>query len=281
MKKIAYWIVLIALISNGCLSSRVASKSSSPKVSKSNAIASDEVAIGEKINEAIMASFYPYTEPKLNGYINRVGKLLTEHAERQDLPYRFTLLYNDKIYAASAPGGFIYLTTGLVYFLDNEAELAAVMAHEIGELQYKDPRLSRARKVLDAVLKGGSMVGPAFGEIGALTVLGMEMVKAVSEARKLTPGQKVNLADGKALHYMVAAGYDPQGMIDVMYKFLNAGKEVAPYFYDYYQSRPINQERMLHISEEFSKLPLAGESFTTNRDIYKESTKGVREIYKQ
>ena len=244
---------------------------------------SEEAMLGKKIHTQILSSFYPYTDPKVVSYINEIGSNLALQAERKDLPYQFTLLYDDKIYATSAPGGYVYLTTGLVHFLDNESELAAVMAHEIGELQYHDPRLSRSKKILDAVTKGGTTIGPAFGQIGALAALGLVMMNAVAESHngKKSPSDRILQADVKALHYMVAAGYDPQGLPDFLYKFLNAEKQIAPYFYDYYQSRPINQERFQIIQNEFPKLPLEGKQFSTHRDVYQETTKGIREIYKQ
>lgn len=261
------------LFSSGCASQP---RTFSQNISK----ATEELAIGEEINRQILSSFYLYTEPNVVGYVNQIGTALARHAERKDLDYRFTILYNDKIYATSAPGGYVYLTTGFLNFLDNEAELAAVIAHEVGELQYKDPKLSQSRKILEALTRGGAMVGPAFGEIGALAVLGLAMASAAAESRQLKPEERPLRADQRALEYMMKAGQDPQGLIDLQYKFLNAGPDVAPYFFDYYQSRPITPERFQSLQEEFSKLPLAGKSFTTHRKVYQEMTHAVREIYK-
>ncbi len=242
---------------------------------------SPEVAMGEKINAEILSSFYPYTDPKVVAYVNKVGSALAAKAARKDLPYRFTILYNDKIYATSAPGGFIYLTTGMLYFLDNEAELAAVLAHEIGELQYHDPTLSRSKKILNAMVRGGTVIGPAFGEIGALAALGLVAVQGINKAGQLTPEKKLQQADKWALSYMVEGGYDPQGMIDFFYSFLKADKDLAPYFFDYYQSRPITEDRYFSVQEQFSKLPLQNKAFTTNRQAYQDVMQGVQEIYKR
>lgn len=240
----------------------------------------DETAIGEEINRSILSAFHPYTEPKLTGYVEKIGDSLAEHAERSDLHYRFTVLYDDKIYAASAPGGFVYLTTGMLFFLENEAELAAVLAHEIGELQYKDPKLSASKKILKQVTEAGAMIAPAFGPFGMLAALGFAGVHAVSEGSEKTPEQRVLAADRRALNYMVQAGYDPQGMIDLFYKFSSAKKEIMPYFLDYYQSRPITPERAAALQKRFAQLPLDGRNFDVHREQYMEMTKGVREIYK-
>jgi predicted Zn-dependent protease len=139
--------------------------------------------------------------------------------------------------------------------------------------------LSRSRKILEAVTKGGAMVGPAFGEFGMLAALGLVALSAASKQKKISPEQRIIYADQRAMHYMVDAGYDPQGMIDLLYKFLNAEKQVAPYFYDYYQSRPISQPRFQALQREFSVLPLQGKTLSTNQKQYQEMTHGVRQMY--
>lgn len=241
----------------------------------------EEIAIGEQIHAAIISNFYTYTDPKVVDYVTKIGNSLAAQSERTELPYHFTVLYNDKIYAASAPGGFVYVTTGMLYFIENEAQLAAVLAHEIGELQYKDPKNSRSRKILAEVSKGGAVVASAFGPFGALAAIGLVGVNAAAQPRAVTMEQRTIRADKKALQYMVQAGEDPQGMIDLLYKFLNAKPEIAPYFYDYYQSRPITTQRFKSIEKEFGNLSMEGKDFSANRDLYQEMTKGVREIYKQ
>ena len=279
MKKIAVLCLLaVGLHLSGCATNKE-TKSAHPQ--SLSAEGAEELAIGEQINATILSSFYPYTDPKVVEYINRVGYSLTEHAKLRHSKYRFTVLYSDKIYATSAPGGFVYLTTGMLYFVQNEAELAAVLAHEIAELQYLDPKLSNSRKVLDAVTRGGAMVGPAFGPIGLLTSVGLVAVNAVAQPHAMTLENRLILADKRGLRYMLDADQDPQGMIDLSYRFLRSKSEVVPYFYDYYQSRPISEERMLTLNQNFSKLPLQGKTFQTRREVYQDITQGIREIYKQ
>ncbi len=279
-----YVLLTVLMMFSGCSSvpQETPSPSADPadKAVEPESTTSDEVAMGGKIHAHILSSFYAYTEPRMVEYLNKIGNSLAAHAKRKDLPYRFTLLYNEKIYATSSPGGFIYVTTGMINFLDNEAELAAVIAHEMGQLQYRDPRLSRSRKILDEVTKAGTTIGPAFGSIGALAVIGLAMVHMAVTAQDKGPEERLLESDRQALHYLVSAGYDPQGMIDLLYKFLNANDEVMPYFFDYYQSRPITHERFQSLQAEFSQLPLDGKRLSTYHDVYSETTKGVREIYK-
>lgn len=277
MKKLAALFCFLCYFS-GCLSHSQSSSLASPKLDSETA---QEIAIGEQIHATILQSFYPYTDPKVVNYINQVGNALAIHSERRSLPYRFTILYSDKIYATSAPGGFIYLTTGMLYFVENESELAAVLAHEIGELQFRDPENKNAQRILDSLTRGGAMVAPMFGSIGALAAVGLVAVNNLSQPHPITQEMKLIQADQKALHYMVEANQDPQAMLNLEQKFLRAKGEVIPYFYDYYKSRPITEERFLALNKTFAGLPLTGKTFETRREIYQEMTKGVREIYKQ
>ena len=274
----SFWACLLVLtmLISGCASS----KSSRGDVHVGPDFA-EETEIGRKIHAEILASFYIYTDQRVVAYVHEIGAKLTSQAKRQELPYSFTILYNDKIYATSAPGGYVYVTTGMMNFLDSEAELAAVLAHEIAQIQYKDPRLSMARKIFTGVTQTGAAVGPAFGPIGALAVLGLVMMHAAVDSTGRTPEERLSDADEKALRYLVAAGYDPQSLAEVIHKFLRADKQMIPYFYDYYQSRPISDTRVSRLESMFAKLDLGDKELLTRHQTYQEMTKGIREIYKQ
>lgn len=240
-----------------------------------------EAEMGREIHQAIVASFRTYTEPRLVGYVTRIGRSLARAAERQDLTYQFTILYDDRVYATQAPGGYVYLTTGFLGFLQNEAELAAALAHEIGELQYRDPNLSISRQALRLAAEGGAIAAPLLGPFGMIGAGGLVMLHALLESRTATPEARVKKADRLALHYLVETDRDPQGYVDLLSRFLNRNPEWMPYCYDYLQSRPVTLERFQAVLAEFEKLPLEGKSFSVNRDRYLEMTKGVREIYQR
>ncbi len=277
MRKLLAPCLCLVLISSGCASSPDVKEAD---VSDNRMTVSEEVEIGQKIHNQILSNFYTYSEPRTVEYVNQIGSSLARFAERSDLKYQFTLLYDDKIYATSAPGGFIYLTTGMVNFLDNEAQLAAVIAHELGQLQFKDARLSNGRKILDSVTQVGSTVAPAFGQFGALAVLGLMMLNMAADAANVSPDERLEKSDELAFHYLLAAGYDPQALLNFLNKLLDAPEDIVPYFYDYYQSRPITAARMLSAQKEFASLPLDGRTLETHYQPFLEKTKGIREIYK-
>ena len=240
-----------------------------------------EAEMGRQIHEAIVSSFRVYTEPRLVNYVNEIGRSIVNVAERKNLDYKFTVLYDDRAYATEAPGGYVYVTTGFIYFLRNEAELAAVLAHEVAALQDRDPRFSISKKVAEKVVQTGAIVGPLFGQIGMLAATAVVLLNALMESALPTPADRLFKADDKALRYLVEAGHDPQGYLDLQGQLLNLGPEWKPYFYDYLYSRPASLERYQAVLAEFEKLPLEGKSFSVNRDRYLEVTKGIQEIYRR
>ncbi len=239
----------------------------------------EEQIVGEQIHQQILTSFYPYTDPKVVSYVNEIGRKLAAHGKRKKLDYQFTILYNEKIYATSAPGGYIYITTGMIHFLQNEAELAAVLAHEIGQEQWPSPHFSN-QKMISAAAQTGASIAPAFGPIGSLAGLGLILLQAYNESTLKTPEERLLASDEAALQYLLKSGYDPQALITVEENFLKAEKTLTPYFYDYYQSRPITEKRMKAMLKAFEKLSLGGKELTTDAREYQEMTRGISEIYK-
>ncbi len=267
------------ILLNGCATTPEKRGLDTEAIAQQNA-ASSEQAVGAQIHREILASFYPYTDPKVVRYVDDLGHSLAAQAKRHDLQYRFTILYSEKIYATSAPGGYVYITTGMLNFLENEAELAAVLAHEIGEQQYPDRRFTKSDDAIGVAAQIGAQVGPMFGPLGSLASLGLVLLQAYNESTFKTPGERLLGSDAAAMKYLMSTGYDPQALMDVQEHFLKAGEKMTPYFFDYYQSRPITEERILAIKKEFQKLPLSGKSLITDPVEYQEVTKGVREIYK-
>ncbi|HOW59260.1 MAG TPA: M48 family metalloprotease [Candidatus Omnitrophota bacterium] len=240
----------------------------------------EEQIVGEQIHRQILQSFHPYTDFKVVRYINNIGSKLAVNAKRKELQYQFTILYSEKIYATSAPGGYIYITTGMLSFLQNEAELAAVLAHEIAELQYPNVHFpSKNEQILNTTAQAGAAIGPMFGPFGSLAALGVVLLQAYNQSSHKTPAERLLESDVVAMTYLVQTDYDPQALIDLQEHFLKAGEKITPYFYDYYQSRPITEERMMSLKKEFQKLPLQDKTLRTGHAEYEMAVKGVREMY--
>ncbi len=169
-----------------------------------------ELAIGERANPAILQQFGYYDDPALQQYINEVGQKLAKVSSRNDIPYHFTVLDSDDINAFAIPGGYIYITRGILALINNEAELAGVLGHEIGHVVGRDSANMISQQSMFQVL---SLAGMAAGAQGReLAMAGNMLFSAVM----LGYGrEKEFLADSQGVNYMFKAGYDPLQMAEL------------------------------------------------------------------
>ncbi|MEJ2637786.1 MAG: M48 family metalloprotease [Calditrichia bacterium] len=94
----------------------------------------EEIKLGEQSDGEIVNMYGKYNDPELSRYIADLGMRMARISHRPDLPYEFRLLDSPVINAFAVPGGFVYITRGILAYLNNEAELAGVMGHEIGHI---------------------------------------------------------------------------------------------------------------------------------------------------
>lgn len=276
ISKAVYGALVILMLFQGCAAS-------SPKKARQipaqlTPAEMKEIELGSQIHAQVLSSFYLYTEPRLLAYVNSLGTRVAELAERQNLSYQFTVILDEKIFATSAPGGYVYVTTGMINFLDNEAQLAAVLAHEIAQIQYRDPRFTKSRERIEKITTGGTVVGGFFGNFGALAVLGLQAMNALTDEKSTEA--RVDAADKLTLHYLPAVGYDPECWADVLYKMLRLQGDDLVRLFDYYNARPISENRLRRIRKTLGNLDIQGKTLGTRGPEYLQATKGVREIYK-
>ncbi len=93
-----------------------------------------EIAIGRRISGNLLGASPLVDDPDLQRYVNLVGRWVAEQSERADLPWHFGVLESPAVNAFSVPGGYIFLTRGLYALLEDEGDLAGVLAHEIGHV---------------------------------------------------------------------------------------------------------------------------------------------------
>jgi len=170
---------------------------------------------------------------RLTQYLDFVGKRLLPFAKRKDIPFKFQTLESDKIVNAFALGnGNVYATRGLLNMLDDEAELAEIMGHEIGHVDHR-----HIASQIDAAV--GVMGILALAE-GIYSYNKHDKIPEGSQAfidiaNKLAPALVLNgfsrdnelEADDTGLKFAVTAGYDPQGSIRVFRRFQQMEKEVT------------------------------------------------------
>ncbi len=171
----------------------------------------DELRVGAEEHPKMIKEFGgAYTDAKLRAYVRRIGLKLAAVSEIRDLPYTFTILNDDKVNAFALPGGYVYITRGLLALAENEAEMASVLAHEIGHVaaRHTAERYSTTMAtnlglmVLGAI---GSSAGLPTG-LGRLVGLGAQAaIQGYSREQELE-------ADMLGVRYMARAGYSADAM---------------------------------------------------------------------
>lgn len=172
-----------------------------------------EIQLGEGIAANLLGASPLYGDNRAQQYVNKVGRWLSLHTERPDLPWRFGILDSSDVNAFATPGGTIFITRGLLLKLNNESELAGVLAHEmvhvlrkhhLAALQ-KGARMGIATELLGEALKDND--NPALEKA----------VKAGTEvyARGLDKNDEFE-ADRMGIVIATRAGYDPYGLPAVL-----------------------------------------------------------------
>ena len=177
-----------------------------------------EIAIGRDLAGTVLGAAPLVDDPALQSYVNKVGRWIAAQSERADLPWRFGVIETPGINAFAAPGGYILVTRGLYDILENEAQLAGVLGHEIAHV-IKRHHVTALQK--QGALQGVASLGQAFvgsrGGVGG--AVGEQIVAAGKEL--LTKGLDKEYeyeADHLGVVLAARAGYSPYGLVDVMHK---------------------------------------------------------------
>ena len=222
-----------------------------------------EIAEGKQAHAQVLQEYGAYRDPKLQAYVNDLGQRLAQHSHRSQLEWHFTVLDSPEINAFALPGGYIYVTRGIMAYMESEADLAGVIGHEIGHVtaRHGAQRATRqqtaglgvfAATLLGAVLEAGG-VGGATQAVGGLA----QNVAAGSIAKY---GREQELqADGLGAEYLARSNYDPKNMVDVIEVLKNqerfaedaakARGRTAPAKPNWLSSHPSNDQRLRDIRE--------------------------------
>src|SRR5678815_3633109 len=121
----------------------------------------EEIALGQKSDGEVRQQMGAYNDPALQRYIDGIGQRLARTSYRPNLKWTFTVVDETAVNAFALPGGFIYVTRGILPFLRDEAELAAVLGHEVGHVdaRHSASQISK-QQVAGSVLAIGSVLVP-------------------------------------------------------------------------------------------------------------------------
>jgi predicted Zn-dependent protease len=180
----------------------------------SNLSDEEEVNLGRQINQQLVNNQITlYQNRQVNRYVENIGQRIVPNSDRPDLPYTFQVVKDDSINAFATMGGFVYLNTGLIATADNEAELASVVAHEIGHIAARHA----VEQMKERAIAQGLLSAAGLDESAAVQI-GVELAVSRPNSR-----QDELEADQKGLDSLTKSGYAPIGMISFMEKLQQKG----------------------------------------------------------
>lgn len=173
-----------------------------------------EIELGHGIASNLLGAAPLFNHSGLQRYVNRVGRWIAMQTERPDIPWQFGVLNDDNINAFAAPGGYVFITKGLLARMNSEAELAGVLAHEISHV-LKKHHLRALKKVARAELLSdlASLTVEARG--GATRLIKLASAGTELYARGLDKADEFE-SDRLGVILAARAGYDPYGLPAVL-----------------------------------------------------------------
>lgn len=189
------------------------------------------------------ADYGAVQDSRVNDYVSNVGLSLSKTSHRPDMPYSFRCVNANYVNAYAFPGGSIACTRGILLTLENEAELAALMGHEIGHVnaRHTASRMSSSMAVQGVVALGVGVVGTQNKDLLPLAA-GLGGVGAGLLLASYSRSDE-RQADSLGMEYMDNANYDPEGMVGLMQELNKLHTSQPSFVQQMFASHPMSSER--------------------------------------
>ncbi len=285
MRKTLLPLILTAALLTACGSAVVNPVSGQAERSVMNE--QTELAEGAKAHKEVLQEYSVVKDAKLQAYVNNLGQRLAKLSHRNQLQWHFTLLDSPEINAFALPGGYVYVTRGIMAYLQSEAELAGVIGHEIGHVtaRHGAQRATRqqdaglgvlAASILGAVLESNGVAGA--GQLAS------DVSQTAASGYIASYGREQELqADGLGAEYLARSAYNPRNMINVIGALKNQERFAAdqaraagrpePKQNSWLASHPSNDQRLQQITQLAAQYH--GNYTDEGRDRYLQATNGM------
>ena len=171
-----------------------------------------EISIGREMNPEILKEYGDYPADQLQNYVANVGKRLANASDRTDLFFHFRVVNSPEVNAFALPGGYVYVTRGLLAYVNSESELAGVLGHEIGHVTARHAVRQYTKAASYNLATGiASIFVPGvnnFGQIADIAFVAITSGYSRDYERE---------ADRLGVKYALKAGYDPKAVSNFLH----------------------------------------------------------------
>jgi beta-barrel assembly-enhancing protease len=207
-----------------------------------------EQALGKELSQEVEAHCKLLKDQPINNYVNTLGQRLVRYSDAK-VPFTIRVLDDDQVNAFALPGGFLYVTTGLILAAETEAELAGVMSHEIAHVAARHGTKGATRTQIwnlasiPLIFVGGP-VGLAVRQVSQIA-MPMTLMKFSRNFERE--------ADTLGLEYEYAAGYDPEAFVD-FFERMNSDRKKPNFMARAFATHPMNKDRIERAQKEIDTM---------------------------
>lgn len=266
-------LILAGLVLSGCAANPVTGKQDFVMMSEAQ-----ELALGRQASEQVAQQMSMLTDPKWQAYVQRIGEQLASQSHRSNIPYQFRVVDSADINAFALPGGHVYINRGLLIYLNSEAQMAAVLGHEVGHVTARHGVRQQSMAMGTGLIGQLITIGTGMPAAGDLSnMLGTAMVRGYGRDMELE-------ADGLGAEYLARTGYQPNSVLDVIgalkdqdsYSKQRAqaqGKQVESY-HGLFATHPTHDQRLQQVVAQAASLS-TGSTQRVGRDDYLKMLDGM------
>ncbi len=259
-------VAAMAVVAQGCATS------AGEQVTRAAADAvlppSQEEQLGRQMRSQVLQKYPPLQDPQVQQYVDQVGQRVvrTIGGRPQGIDYSFTVVKGDQINAFTMPGGDIYVYTGLLKAADNEAQLAGVLAHEVGHVVNRD--------VAEQLVTQYGLQALASAALGQNPGVIAQLVASVAEQGYLLHYSRAQESDADqvGLKLMARAGYNPEAFVS-FFQILER-QQKGPQPPEFLSSHPSPQNRIAQAQQEIRQM--SNPPTALDRDRYQQVMRQLR-----
>jgi predicted Zn-dependent protease len=258
----------------GCAADPVTGKQTLVLMSESQEISLDK----QHSPHQFSADYGAVQDQALNDYVSEVGRRMAQRSHRPHMPYSFRAVNATYVNAYAFPGGSIAATRGILLSMDNEAELAGLLGHEIGHVNARHTAERMTKSLITSTLVTGAMVyvQAKHGEYAPLAA-GLGGIGAGMLLARYSRNDERE-ADALGIEYMTRAGQNPQGMVGLMDILRNLSKRKPSAIEMMFATHPMSEERYQTAKQAAETRYRSKQDAPLNKERYMDNTAELRKI---
>jgi predicted Zn-dependent protease len=227
-----------------------------------------EISLGRQMSLEVEKQARLLDDPTITEYVNRIGQRVAGEAD-SSFPIVIRVIQASEVNAFTLPGGHIFVNTGMLRVTESEAELASLLAHEVGHVvgRHLTREASKSQLLKAGLVPVSSVTGISGIVARQLAALGLPLGASHFSREFETE------ADQLGVRYLFNAGYDPNAAVDLLERIETSEQRRPGAVSRFYESHPMTADRIAHVTKSISRLSAGAEPLALNTSEYEEVRK--------